>query len=563
MSKYNTKRVSPVQGTESHEGGASFTQRPEAELVGMLSAGIQNTFYEKEGEREKRFREIIGKVAKKSPTFVAKALIYARSVFGQRSITHLGAVNLLPYLSGNPLGKDFFSKRNRKKDSNDGGIIYRLDDMNEILACYFAKNGDDAAIPNAIKKGFKLAIENADTYELAKYQMKTKAVSLVDIVNLVHPVESKKNGTMEVSKDEYLKAIKGTKFAKTASEVTGDSVTIPAIKALVLGLLKQFNTVENTNTEAGKVVAAAVKAGELTKEDAVKVLTEKKADNFTELIRTKKIGYLALLRNLRNIINTNDTTLLTEACDLLVTKEFIAKSLVWPHQIDLAQEILMLETSGRTLQKVCKALDIAYENSIPNLMELLPEGRTAIVFDTSGSMQGGWSGGCKINKGGKGTSINASPEEKAALIAATFAKGVAGDVYHFGTRCERITGFNPNDSIGTMKRHFRTFNGNCGHGTSMESIFSTLYANGKYDRVVIISDEQTRDNMNTSLNKYSAKFGMPYVYHVNLCGYAATATKTNDHIFRVYGYSSDIYTKIKDFEIDINVVINAIKAINI
>jgi len=96
----------------------------------------------------------------------------------------------------------------------------------------------------------------------------------------------------------------------------------------------------------------------------------------------------------------------------------------------------------------------------------------------------------------------------------------------------------------------------------MESIFDKL--NGtKYDRVIIISDEQTHDNMNTSLRSYSQKHGMPYVYHVNLCGYAATATKSSDKIFRVYGYSADIYEKLKDFELNVNVVIDAINAIRI
>jgi len=565
MSKYNTKRESVVQGTATHEGGAGFTQRPENELVGILSTGIAKSFYEKETDREQRLRKVIDQIAKKNPMFAAKALVYARSVFGQRTVTHLGAVNLLPHLAGTEIGKKFFSKRNRRK--NEGGVVYRLDDMTEIFACYIAKNGgENASIPNALKKGFRDAIENADTYELAKYQMKSKGVSLVDIVNLVHPRETEKNGTIDVNRVDFHKAVQGTKFENLSllpilTENANDTVKIPALKALVLGLLKQFNTVENTNTEAGKQVAAAVKSGELTKDEAVKVLTEKKADNFSNLIKTKKIGYLALLRNLRNIAKSGDSTLINEACDLLIQKDFIKKSLVWPHQIDLAQEILLLELSGKTLQTISRALDTAYENSIPNLMELLPEGRTAIVFDTSGSMQGGWSAGVQISMGGKSTKINASPAEKAALIAGTFAKGTAGDVYHFGNTCARINGYNPNDSIGSLKREFLSHNGQCGHGTDMNSIFSTL--EGKYDRVLIISDEQTQTDMNNSLKNYSAKHGMPYVYHINLCGYAATATKSNDRIYRVYGYSADIYEKIKDFEIDINAVINAINEIEI
>jgi 60 kDa SS-A/Ro ribonucleoprotein len=108
-------------------------------------------------------------------------------VVGQRTVTHLGSTVLAKHLSGTDLGRRFFSKRSRK--GNVGGIIYRLDDMLEIVACYMALN-PDKPLPNSMKKGFKAALEVADTYELAKYQSKGKGVSLVDVVNLVHPKPS-------------------------------------------------------------------------------------------------------------------------------------------------------------------------------------------------------------------------------------------------------------------------------------------------------------------------------------------------------------------------------------
>jgi len=310
MPKYNSKVVPTTTKTTTLQGGEGYTQKPEFELVGMLATGLGEMFYEKESDREKRFVQIFSEVAKKDSTFAAKALIYARTVMGQRSISHRGAVELAKYLSGTELGKKFYAKRNRK--INEGGIIFRLDDMSEILACYKAKNGAKAPIPNAIKKGFKEAIEGADMYELAKYQMKGRGVSLVDIVNLVHPTETMKNGYLELPLDEYLKATNGTKLVgkEYQSGKTPGTVKVPALRALVLGILKQFNTVEDKNTEAGKIVSEKVKSGELTKVEAEKVLNEAKTENYTELIKTKKIGYLALLRNLRNILKTNDSEVL-------------------------------------------------------------------------------------------------------------------------------------------------------------------------------------------------------------------------------------------------------------
>lgn len=570
MAKYNQKVEPVVKRTTTLQGGSGFTQKPEAELVGILATGMGNNFYEKESEREVRFREVLGKVAKKNKLFAAKALIYARTVFGQRSVTHFGAVEMLPYLQGDSLGKKFFSKR--EKRANSGGIVYRLDDMAEILAAYLMKNGKDASIPNSIKKGFKDAIEHADAYELAKYQMKNRGVSLVDIVNLVHPVETERNGSIDVPKEVYLKAIKGTKFEKDLEQVKGvpaemleGTMRIPSLRALVLGILKQFNTVEDKNTETGKQVAEKVKTGVISKEEAAVELKEAKSENYGELIKTKKIGYLALLRNLRNILKTDDTALLDEACILLTNKEFIVKSLVWPHQIDLAMEVMLLEFNGSKLQKVTKALGTAYENSIPNLEQLLPDGRTAVVFDTSGSMSGGgWGGGVQVSFNGKPKSINSTPVEKAALIAATFAKGTGGDVYHFGTHTERIKGFNPNDSINTLKRHFMGHSGRAGHGTAYSTILPKLSeSGGQYDRILIITDEQGCDSFEQSYKRYSTQYGTPYVYFINIVGYAPTMLKEGSRVFRLQGYSADIYEKIPRLEMNVKEVIDAINAIEI
>lgn len=564
MAKYNVKRESKseVQVTTTLQGGTGYTQKSEKELVGILASGLQNTYYEKESEREKRFKEVFSKVAEKNSLFAAKALIYARTIFGQRSVTHYGAVEIIPFLSGSEIAKRFFSKRDRKV--NKGGIIYRLDDMAEILACYQAKNGIDAPIPNAIKKGFKEAIENSDAYSIAKYQMKSRGVSLVDIVNLVHPLATKINGTVTVSEDEYQKAIKGTKFSVGHKNykpeyaniaIHGETgVVIPTLHALVLGILKQFNTVEDKNTDAGKTVAAKVKAGTITKEQAAVELNEAKTENYAELIKTKKIGYLALLRNVRNILKTNDTALLDMACEQLVDEQFIKKSLVWPHHIDLALEVMLLEFNGRQLATVAKALNEAYEKSIPNLAELFNEGRTAVVLDVSGSM----SSSIQIAKGKFGSK---SALEKGALVAATLAKGIGAEMFVFASDAAKVH-YNPLDSVNTLKNSVM-HGTHVGGGTYWGNIFPLLSREGKFDRVFIISDEQGADQVETTYKAYCQKYGTPNVFVINICGYAPTMIKENTRVHRIYGYTADIYETAKRVEIDLEAVITEIEKIQI
>jgi len=513
MARYNTKAKSTVQTVVNHQGGTGYQYDPKTELVAILATGLDNKYYEKLGEREQRFADVIAEVAKTDKVFAAKAMVYARSVMGQRTVTHFGAVELAKYLSGNELGARFFSKRARK--ANAGGIIYRLDDMLEIAACYQARNSGKQ-LSNAIKKGFKAALEAADEYELAKYQAKNSDLSLVDIVNLVHP---KPTGKM-----------------------------VPVFAKLMKGELKQHNTVEDKNTKAGQEVAAKVKAGKITAEQAETELNEAKQDNYAELIATRKIGYLALLRNLRNILKAGSKVdVVKGACELLTDKALIKQSLVFPHQIDLALEIMLDEFGASGARPFINALNTAYELAIPNLTELFPHGKTAVVFDSSGSMTS------QIRLANK----NAGSESaiaKAALIAATLAKGINADVFHFANSTVQIK-FNPLDSVNSLKNLFKGKQGEVGYGTSFDTILPFL--KGKYDRVFVISDMQGRDTLDRS------EYKNIHIYSIDICGYGTTMFKPGNKVYGIYGYSSDIYELIKKVEIDPKALIKAIEAIEI
>lgn len=520
MAKYNKKKETVIETVINHQSGVGFKYDEKTELIAMLASGMENKFYEKESEREKRLTQVINNLSKTDPTFVAKALVYYRSIVGQRSVTQYGAMVLAKHLSGHPLGAKFYSKRSRKE--NKGGIIFRLDDMYEITAAYMAKNPSKRKrkngtptlmLPNSIKKGFKMAIEEADDYELAKYQAKGSTISLVDIFNLVHPVP--KNAKQKET------------FAK-----------------LMKGELKQFNTVEDKNTKTGQDVAEKVKSGKLTKDEAIVVLQEAKEDNYAELITTRKIGYLALLRNLRNILkNTNNTKLIDEACSLLTDQKLIRQSLVFPHQIDIALEIMLTEFNISQMGKFAKALDTAYELAIPNLTELFKFGKTAVVLDSSGSM----SSRIRLSNNKAGS---VSALDKAALIAATFAKGLSADVYHFADRCAKIS-YNPNDTVNTIKKTCLSAP-SVGGGTSFECIMRTI--GNDYDRVFIISDCQGQSRLSSTKS---------HIYAVDICGYGTTSIRPNSKVYQLFGYSSDIFELTKVVEMDPLIVFKAIEAIEI
>ncbi|MEQ8673189.1 MAG: TROVE domain-containing protein [Aggregatilineales bacterium] len=64
-------------------------------------------------------------------------------------------------------------------------IIQRADEPATGLAYQMARFGKP--IPNALKKAWRGALEGFSEYELAKYRLENRAVKTVDVVNVVHP----------------------------------------------------------------------------------------------------------------------------------------------------------------------------------------------------------------------------------------------------------------------------------------------------------------------------------------------------------------------------------------
>lgn len=267
MSRFNTK--SEGIKTTNLAGGEAYAQSPELELISILLTSFANDqFYKSANDTFIKLKELIALCDKQ---FVAKAALYARTVFGMRSITHVVASELAKHISGQEWAKDFYS-----------AIIYRPDDMMEILSYHTSTNGK---VTNSMKKGFAKAFDKFDKYKLAKYRGENKGFKLIDIVNLVHPIPVEANAE--------------------------------AIRALIKGELKSFDTWETELTKAGQQASNEDEKAEFKKEVWI------------NLVKEKKIGYFALLRNLRNIIE-QAPEVISEALVLLENESLIKKSLVLP-----------------------------------------------------------------------------------------------------------------------------------------------------------------------------------------------------------------------------------------
>jgi hypothetical protein len=507
----------PAPDTKNRCGGDAYSLSDELRLLSMLNTiKLEPQYYRSEGQTMKELCDLIEKIAMKDPYFVAQMIVWSRCKGeGMRSICHLAAAKLAPFISGQEWGRRFYSSWNKKEQK--GGCIFRLDDMSEILGVFSSLN--QTKLTNAMKKGFARVLETVDSYQLLKYK-KTS----IDVMNLCHP-----NSAISYAEVEY------------------EGKKIKTLDAIKLGLPVSAETWEAAQSEAGQIVAKAVREGKISKDEAETILEKAKSDNWTELLTEGKLGILAALRNIRSILKvTNDRTNIDLLCNLLSNKELILKGKVMPYQIDTAYQILRDEFAGWQYKSdVERALLKGYESSIPNLKEALP-GKTCIMVDCSGSM----TSNCSDPNGRR--RINASACEKAGLIAATIAKSCDCDIVRFGSRAEFFT---PNLKKNVFELGKEISFANMG-GTSIGSAFDLIRAHGKkYDRIILLSDNEC--NMRSSWSgswvdgaykNYVRNVCSPYVYCIDFCAYGTVPVANPGKVNYYFGYGYSMFNDITSKE---------------
>jgi 60 kDa SS-A/Ro ribonucleoprotein len=236
--------------TINHEGAKAFTLSPEMELyTAVVTWSLNDSFYEKDESRLLRLQTLINAC---TPVFVGQLAVYARTKMYMRSVPLVLVTELAKLHSGDDLVA-------RVTD----GVIGRADEITELLACYETLNKRTGTkklnrLSKQMQKGLSKAFNRFDEYQFGKYN-RDGAIKLRDALFLVHPK----------AKDELQQVL----FNKI---VNGDLQT-PYTWESELSALGQLNfDSEEARTEAFKA-------------------------KWEELIDSGKLGYMAMLRNLRNI----------------------------------------------------------------------------------------------------------------------------------------------------------------------------------------------------------------------------------------------------------------------
>lgn len=304
------------------------------------------------------------------------------------------------------------------------GVCVRGDDATEIMACYLSEFGKP--IPNALKRGMNDVIRGFDGYTLAKYKGDGNAVKMRDLLCICHPTP----------KDADQSAL---------------------WKSCLEGTLEPPVTWETQLSANGN-----------------------NRETWEKLIESGKVGYMALLRNLRNIIKANPRNI-EDVWSVIENQERVRKSKQLPFRFLAAYESISDIAGSRAFDALENAVDVAVEN-----IGKLP-GTTVIAVDTSGSM---------------GNPVSAKSEIRCyeiGMMLGLLANKICENsiFYTFDTQIVKQSVSKRNGILFTV-----THSRGAGGGTNMSLPFQRMIDEKiKADRIIVISDNECNSGRSLYTNK--------------------------------------------------------------
>lgn len=474
----------------NHEGAEAFRMSAEMELYSAVATTmVADSFYEQDEARLQRIKDLISQV---KPEFAGKLAVYARTRMNLRSIPLVLSTELARTCSGNPLvGRTV------------AAVVQRPDEITEMLACYQAVNGRTGKkklnrISKQMQKGLAAAFNKFDEYQFAKYD-RTAEVKLRDALFLVHP------------------KAKDAAQQKLFDKIACQELAVPYTWETELSALGQQRFA------------------------SIKERTAAIAVEWEELIDSGRLGYMALLRNLRNMLKANVSPQHVEkVCTRLSDPSAVNRSRQLPFRF-LAAYREVLKISSGSAGAVLDALEQALESSLGNLKGFGPETRVVIACDVSASMQQPVSSNSKVLLYDIGLLLGLGLRSRCRNVIFGM----------FGDRWQRVT--MPSKTImGNVNECYRR-EGEVGYATNgylvLQDLITSRYA---ADKVMLFTDTQLWDGNtgNTSAQHTMSRLWQVYkkiapaarLYLFDLAGYGKPPLRTEQNgVYLIAGWSDKVF----------------------
>lgn len=497
MSKLNkpTVTMSPFATRElglSGNGNLQFVKAPLQALFELVVANVygSDTFYETGNEKVGRLRKALADVVRldglAGADVAARMALFVRHKVGMRTMPIVMGVELLKVLRDANLTfehtRTFISL-----------LIERADELTDLYAYALTVFGSKGKVPKALTKGVADAFNKFDAYQLAKYN-RDNGLTFNQLLRIAHPTPS----TAEQS---------------------------ALFQQLIADTLPPPNTWEFRLSQNGMLP----KSEQLSK-----------AELWTELATHRgpgEMGYIALIRNLRNISQAGvPESAIEQVAARIRNPKAVEKSRMLPWAFINAYEVAVSNGLPAVLcNAVADAIDISLCN-MPNLGK-----RVWLIGEVSSSMKRHTCAVAPKN----------SPIKASAILIAALLKAQKQDVAVtlFSDRAELLTGLNPRDSLTTL--YEKIMAKSYGGGTNISAAFADKHKLGfEPDTVVVLSDmevnrvtSKTAGRSPTALSVVDKGIFGPNVFKlaINLNSSATTPLDPRDGWTQLEGWSEKLF----------------------
>ncbi|WP_299247084.1 TROVE domain-containing protein [uncultured Aquimarina sp.] len=480
---------------KNYQGAKAFRLSPKMELyTAVVNSSLEKTNYESGNDRLKR---IIKLVQKNDPYFVAQLAIYARQKMYLRSIPIVLAVELSKIHSGDNL-----------VSKTVNGVIQRADEITELLAYYQVANQREGTkklnkLSKQVQKGIVMALNKFDAYQFAKYNRKTE-VTFKDTIFLTHPKP----------KDDLQQSI----FDK----VINDTLEVPytwEVELSTLGQQKFANDIEKQ-----------------------KAFTTK----WEALIDSNKLGYMALMRNLRNILEAEVSHAhIAKIVDILTDEGKVKRSKQLPFRFMAAYQELSATKSSYTAY-VLDALEKAIQISVINMKGFELDTKVVVACDVSGSMMQSISRNSKIQAYDIGLVLGMLLQNKCKNVITGL----------FGDRWKQYV--LPKGAILSNVMKLKRIEGEVGYSTNGYKVIQSLNnKRTKVDKVMIFTDCQLWNSghynsdahIETEWKQYKNIAPNAKLYVFDLMGYNSTPLQVEKNdVYLIGGWSDKVFDVLDALE---------------
>lgn len=488
MPKFNQSSKGKLK-TVNHEGAPAYKLSAEMELYAtVVTTMLSDKFYEGSKDTLKRIQKLLKEV---SPMFAMKLAIYAREQMYLRSVPLVLVTEMAKIHNGD----DLISRTVKR-------VVARADEITELLAYYAQANSKTSIkklgkLSKQIQKGLADAFNKFDEYAFAKYN-RDGAIKLRDALFIVHP-KAKDAGQQEL-------------FNKIASD-------------------------ELSTPDTWEVELSASK--------------DKKA-SWERLIDENKLGYMALMRNLRNILEAKVSgEHIEKVAAKLSSSEEVAKSKQFPFRFFSAYREIEGNGSADTAI-ILDALEEAMIASAQNIAGFDADTKVIISSDVSGSMQTPVSPKSKVQMYDIGLVLSMLLQHRSKKVISSI----------FGTTFA-VKNFPKKNILANVSR-MRDLAREVGMSTNGHLILQHLIDTKEVvDKVMVFTDCQLYDStmgawggqlaaqnsMKTLWKEYKKMAPNAKMYLFDLQGYGTTplATASGD-VYLIAGWSDKVFGMLEAYE---------------